>query len=462
MKLSVAPQRWDGCGSKEGSGGRKAAEGRVPPDVSLRPSAGEPPPHPSPSSLRGLDWFVFFVANVQTGFGPFVSVYLTSMAWTQVDIGIVLSMGSVVSLLGQMPGGAIVDAVRSERFVAAIAVVAIGASALIFAAWPIYMAVLGASVLHSAASCVLGPAMAAISLGLVGHAGLSERLGRNARFAAVGNGLAAAAMGACGYWLSTRAVFVVTAVLMVPALIALAYVRTSEVDPERAHGGQPEQPPEWPLASLRNPARLRPLLIFSGSFMLFQLANSAMLPLMGSVLTMRSSRWAAVLIAACIVVPQLLVAVVSPWVGRRAQVLGRRPLLLLGFAVLPIRGVLFAVIHDPNVLVIVQLLDGISAAVFGILVPLVVADVTRGTGHFNLALGIAGTAIGIGASLSTTLAGYVTDHFGSGVAFFGLAVIAAAGLACIWALMPETRPDDKDMPPGEAPPGPSEAAPLNS
>jgi MFS family permease len=384
---------------------------------------------------------------VQTGFGPFINYYLTSAAWTQVDIGIVLSIGSAVALAGQMPGGALVDAVRSERLLAAIAVAIIGASALMFALWPFYVAVLGASVLHSAASCVLGPAMAAISLGLVGHAGLSERLGRNARFAAVGNGIAAAAMGACGYWISNRAVFFVTAVLMIPALISLFFIRTGEIDPTRAHGGEPEQPPRRPLSSLLTRERLRPLVIFAAGFTLFQLANSAMFPLMSSVLTMRSSRWAALLIAAGIVVPQLLVALISPWIGRRAHIVGRRPLLLFGFAVLPIRGVLFAVVHDPNVLVIAQLLDGVSGAVFGVLVPLVVADVTRGTGHFNLALGIVGTAIGVGATLSTTLAGWVSDHLGSNTAFLVLAAIAAAGLACIWALMPETRPADETPPP---------------
>ncbi len=439
MNLSVAPQRWNAPATDDGEAARVAGEARAP--VDTRP-AGEPPPHPSRTSLRGLDWFVFFVANVQTGFGPFINYYLTSSAWTQVDIGIVLSIGSAVALAGQMPGGALVDAVRSRRFIAAIAVAVIGASALIFALWPFYVAVLGASVLHSAASCVLGPAMAAISLGLVGHAGLSERFGRNARFAAIGNGVAAAAMGACGYWLSNRAVFFVTAVLMVPALISLAFIRTSEVDPERAHGGQPEKPPQWPLSSLCTAARLRPLVIFALGFTLFQLANSAMFPLMSSVLTMRSSRWAALLIAAGIVVPQLLVALISPWIGRRAQLVGRRHLLLFGFAVLPIRGVLFAVVHDPNVLVVAQLLDGVSGAVFGVLVPLVVADVTRGTGHFNLALGVVGTAIGVGATLSTTLAGYISDHFGSNSAFLVLAAIAAAGLVCIWALMPETRPED--------------------
>ena len=104
----------------------------------------------------------------------------------------------------------------------------------------------------------------------------------------------------------------------------------------------------------------------------------------------------------------------------------------------PIRGILFATVTDPYVLVAVQLLDGITASVFSVMVPFIVADIARGTGRFNLSLGIVGTAGGIGASLSTTLAGYVSDHFGSPVAFLGLAAIAAAGLALVWTLMPET------------------------
>ena len=123
---------------------------------------------------------------------------------------------------------------------------------------------------------------------------------------------------------------------------------------------------------------------------------------MGSVVTMRSARWATLLIAACIVVPQLLVAALSPWIGRRAQIWGRRPLLLIGFAALPIRGILFASVTNPELLVVVQLLDGITAAVLSVMVPLVVADLTRGTGHFNLGQGIVGTFVGIGASLSAT------------------------------------------------------------
>ena len=417
------------------------------------PDAGEPPLAPSPRSLRGLDWFIFFVADVQTGFGPFVSVYLTTQKWTQVDIGLILSAAGIVSLVGQMPGGALVDAARSERFVGGLAVAAICVSALAYATLPIFPVVLSAAVLHALASCVLGPAIAAISLGLVGHALIGERLGRNARFASVGNGLAAAAMGACGYFLSARAVFIVTVLLLVPALLALRMIAPSEIDPERAHGALPRPRPEKPRSRPGDLIRSRPLLIFAGCLVLFHLANAAMLPLMGSVVTMRSSHWATLLIAACIVVPQLVVAALSPWLGQRADIWGRRPLLLIGFAALPIRGVLFACVTNPQLLVIVQLLDGVTAAVFSVMVPLVIADITRGTGRFNLGQGIIGTFTGIGASFSATFAGYISDHFGSPWAFAGLAVIALAGLAALWFLMPETRPEPKPpallMPPAK-------------
>jgi MFS family permease len=397
-------------------------------------------PHPSRQSLRGLDWFVFCLADVQTGFGPFVAVYLTAQKWTQIDIGLILTVSGLVALAGQMPGGALVDAARSERFVAALAIVAISMSALAYAAWPMFGIVIAAAILHAAASCVLGPSIAAISLGLVGHFAVSERLGRNARFASIGSGLAAAGMGAAGYLISNRSVFLVTVALCVPTLFALSRICDDEIDPERAHGGKPVPHPGEPAATLLNLARNRPLVIFAFCAGLFHLANAAMLPLVASIVTMRSTQWATALVGACIVVPQLVVAALSPWVGRRAQQWGRRPLVLLGFAALPIRGLLFALAANPYLLVAVQVLDGISAAVFAVMMPLVIADVTRGTGHFNLAQGIVGSGVGLGASLSMVLAGYISDHFGGPAAFFGLAGLAATGFALIFALMPETRP----------------------
>lgn len=396
-------------------------------------------PTPSRQSLRGLDWFIFFLADVQTGFGPFIAVYLTTQKWTQGQIGLVLSIGGVVGLIGQMPGGAIIDAARSERLVAAFAVATIAFSALCYAVWPLFPVVVAAATLHAAASCVLGPAIAAITLGLVGPIAMGERLGRNARFASIGNGVAAAVMGTFGYLLSSRSVFLVTFMLALPALLALARIREDEVDVARCHGAVPRGAAEAKTTSMVGLMRQRPLLIFASSVLLLQLANAAMLPLMAGVVTARSSQWATVLIAACIIVPQAIVALLSPSVGAKAQAWGRRPILLLGFAALAVRGLLFAVVHDPYLLVAVQVFDGVTAAAFSVMVPLIVSDVAFGTGHFNLAQGVVGTATGIGASLSTVLAGYISDKLGSSVAFLSLACVAAVGLALIALVMPETR-----------------------
>src|SRR5579871_390490 len=242
----------------------------------------EQPAGPTRRSLRGLDWFIFFVADVQTGFGPFVAVYLTTQKWTQIDIGLVLTVGGLVSLAGQMPGGAVVDAARSERMVAGLAMAAIAISAFAFAISPIFIVVLAAAVLHSLASCLLGPAIAAISLGLVGHEGIGDRFGRNARFASIGNGFAAAAMGACGYFLSIRAVFFVAAALLGPAFLMLRLISPREIDPEQAHGGPRERPAGKLAPDILGLARKRPLVILTACLMLFHLANAAMLPLVGS------------------------------------------------------------------------------------------------------------------------------------------------------------------------------------
>jgi MFS family permease len=406
-------------------------------DPPLSSEPGRPPP--SRQSLRGLDWFIFFLADVQTGFGPFISVYLTTQKWTQVEIGFVLSIGGVVALLGQMPGGAIIDAARSERLVAGLAVAAIGVCALGYVAWPIFPVVMTAATLHAMASCVLGPAIAAISLGLVGPIAIGERLGRNARYASLGNGIAAAVMGTVGSLVSSGSVFIVTSILAIPTLLALSRIREWEIDPARAHGAVAREVPDPDATSVLKLIRQRPLLIFAGSILLLQLANAAMLPIMAGVVTTRSPQWASALIAACIIVPQAIVALFSPSVGRKAQQWGRRPLLLLGFAALAIRGVLFATVSDPYLLVAVQVFDGVTAAVFSVMIPLVIADIAFGSGHFSLAQGIVGTATGIGASLSTVLAGYASDKFGSSVAFLGLAAVAATGLATVWLAMPETR-----------------------
>jgi MFS family permease len=394
---------------------------------------------PSRQSARGLDWFTFFVADIQTGFGPFLSVFLTTQKWTQADIGLVLSIGSVAGLLGQIPGGWVVDAVKSKRRAAALAVIGIGLSALLIAASPLFLTVVAGKLLHVGSSSVLGPAIAAITLGLVGYAAIGPRLGRNARFASLGNGIAAAVMGACGYFISPQSVFYVTAVLAIPTIWALLRIRDEEINPLTADGGFPRQDEPAPV-TVAEVALRRPMVVLTMSVMLFHAANAAMLPLVGSAMAMRSSQWATALVAACIIVPQLIVAAISPKVGELAQDWGRKPLLLIGFGVLPVRGLLLAYTHEPFAIVAVQMLDGISASVLGVLVPLTIADATRGTGRFNLAQGIVGSAVGIGAAASTFVAGRLADIVGAPVTFLCLAIIAGCGVLLLLVAMPETKP----------------------
>jgi hypothetical protein len=308
----------------------------------------------------------------------------------------------------------------------------------------VFATIAAAKLLHVAASSVLGPAVAAITLGLVGHAAVGPRLGRNARFSAAGNGLAAGVMGACGYFVSAQAVFFVTAVLVLPALLALRTIRERDVDPIRADGGLDATETNQRAASLGRFFRRPGLIVLVACVLLFHLANAAMLPLVGSDVTARSGRWATVLVAACIIAPQMIVAAISPTVGQLAQAWGRRPMLLMGFATLPLRGGLLALTNDPYMVVAVQTLDGISGAVMGVLVPLALADIARGTGRFNLAQGVVGSATGVGATLSTVGAGYLADRFGIASAFWGLAGMGVLALVLLMALMPETRPSDGD------------------
>jgi MFS family permease len=393
----------------------------------------------SSQSQRGLDWFAFFLADIQTGWGPFVAVYLTTKSWTQLEIGMVLTVGTLTAMVLQIPVGALVDLVPAKRLLAAVAVVAISSSALLLALWPIFTVVVAAMVLHAIASCLAGPVLAAISLGIVGHAQLASRLGRNTRFLSLGNAIAAGAMGGVAYYHSDQAIFFLTAALGVPALVALGMVRSCDIDPELARGGMHKREDGPRSEGFAGLAGNQPLLIFASAVVLFQLSNAAMLPIMAGSLTTRTPQWATVILAICILAPQFVVAAIGPGVGRAAQNRGRRPLLILCFIPLCLRSAIFAASNDPAVIIAAQLLDGLSAATLGVLVPLVIADTTRGTGHFNLAQGAVGVAVGIGASLSTAVAGYVADMFGFALVFVFLGLVGASGLMLVLMLMPETR-----------------------
>ena len=388
---------------------------------------------------RGLDGLNLFVANIQTGFGPFISVYLTTQGWTQTSIGTALSLGTVAAMASQIPAGALVDAIRSKVLVALFSLLAFSASALLFAIRPSALWVYVAEVLHGFSSCTLGPAVAAMSLALVGPAMLGRRLGRNSRFASIGNGIGAALMGAWGYYISERAVFFLTAAVTLPALFSLLpLARLQDPALSLKEGWHKRDAP--PRARISSLLTNRALMIFALCAMLFTLGNSAMLPLAGNTLTKEAGNLASLLIAGCIIIPQLVVAAISPSIGALAEQRGRRLVLLIGFCTLPVRGMLFATLSNPAALVLIQGLDGIAAACVGILVPLIASDIAGQSGRYNLSMACIGLAIGIGATTSTLLAGWVADAFGPPVAYAGLALVGFAAVLLAFGAMPETRP----------------------
>jgi MFS family permease len=402
---------------------------------------------PATASLRGLDGVNFFLAAALAGFGPYVAVYLADQKWTQEKIGFVLSASAVAGLLSQVPGGELLDSTRSKRAIVALGALMVALSAMIIEFRPTFPLTLIGLTLQGITGGILGPAIAAISLGLVGHAALPERLGRNQRFASTGSLIAAGLMGLIAYLFSYRAIFLLVVVLTLPMFIALAQIRATDVHFGRSCGVPDHHTPVRPVRAGRTSLwKSRGLLALAVCLFLFQLGNASMLPLAGESLIYQGERGSSLIVSALIVLPQIVVAAIAPWVGRQANDWGRRPLLLIGFGALPIRALLFALIPEPQALLAFQLLDGVSGAVVGVLTALVVADLTNGTGRFNLAQGLVGTASGIGASLSTALFGVIAVSFGRTVVFLSIAAASLIAVLVLWFLMPETRPAAKPFP----------------
>jgi predicted MFS family arabinose efflux permease len=393
----------------------------------------------SPRSRHGLDWMNFFIADVQTGFGTFVAFYLADLGWSRQNVGLALATGGIAGVIAQAPGGALTDAITWKRGLAALGILMLAGAALTFALTSSFTLLLFGEILHGLTAGIITPAIAAISLGLVGRRSMALRTGRNYRFAAAGSALTALIMGLVGTFISVSSIFFITALLCIPALLALATIRGEEIDYARARNAvRGKQRIE--LQRVTHLARNRTLLLFTGCLILFQLADASMLPLIGEGLAVAKEGAATLWISALIVIPQIIVAMLSPWIGYHSEAKGRRPLLLIGFAVEPVRALLLAWSTQYPALVVVQLLGGISAAIINVLTIVVITDLTAGTGRFNLARGIIGTMTAIAASLSTALTGYIDQAFGQWAAFTSIAALAGAATLLIWVFLTETKP----------------------
>jgi MFS family permease len=397
----------------------------------------------SDQSRRGLDWTNFFMADVQVGFSSFLAFYLADLNWSKQDVGLALTVGGLAKVLAQIPGGALADAVSWKRGLVAIGILMVAGAALILALWPTFWLVFLAEILHGASAALVVPAIAGISLGLAGRRGMSLRVGRNFRFAAAGNVLTAAAMGALAYYFSNGAIFIMAAVLCIPTLIVLSRIRPEEIDYAQARNAA-KRDHTFDLQRVTDLSKNRNLLIFALGMVLFHFCDASLLPLVGQNLAHDKVAHSSLIMAGLIIVPQIVVAIFAPWIGYWAELWGRKPLLLCGFAVEAARALLFVVVSDPLLIMVIQVLDGMTAAVVSVLTVLMLTDLTSGTGRFNLAQGALGTMIAISAAVSTSVLGFVVQHFGDVVGFIAMAAGTGLAVALLWALLPETKPDKYD------------------
>lgn len=395
-------------------------------------------------SLRALDWLNFFLADVQSGLGPFLAIFLITVRhWNAASIGIVMTLAGVATLVAQTPAGALIDATRAKRLAIMLAAGMVSAGSLFVTLVPGFGAVAGAQLLLGAAAAIFPPATAAVALGLVGPERFTHRMGRMQGFNHAGNVVAASIAGGLGYLVTTAAVFWVVSVLGILAIGATLFIEPRRINHQLARGfrpGKEEAGQSGKPSGFRTLFTCRPLLVFVIAITLWQLANAAMLPIVGQKLAIHNKGEGTLFMSALIVAAQAVMVPMSILVGHRADRWGRKALFLAGFAALPLRGLLFGFASTPYHVIMIQALDGVGAGIFGALFPLVIADLTRGTGRYNVTLGAATTVQGIGAAFSTTLAGYIITGFGYRMAFFVLAAIALAALLIFLFLMPETGP----------------------
>jgi MFS family permease len=397
-----------------------------------------------------LDAVNFLAADVRGAVGPYLNVFLvTQQHWSQTDVGVVTTVSGLLGLALQTPIGAAIDETRAKRGVIVLALAILAVTSVVIFAFPTFWPVAIANSLMAVAGDVFGPVVASLTLGLFARKLLAQRMGRNSAFDHAGNVTIALVAGAVGYAFSQRAVFLLVPIFATLTAIAVLSIPAEAIDYNRARDLDPEPGAAKNATGAAGYGVLfktRPLAIFGLCAMLFHFANAPLLPLVGQKLAAAYPEAATAMMSTCIIAAQLVMLPFALLVGRTADIWGRKPLFLVGFAILPIRAVLYTLSDNSFWLIGVQLLDGVGAGLFGALTPLVVSDIMRGTGRYNLALGAIGTTVGIGASLSGLGAGVIVDHFGYSATFLtlGTAALVAVIVFAIW--MPETAEQETASP----------------
>ena len=408
------------------------------------PTTEQGSPQAHRGSLRGLDALNFLMADVQGGLGPYLSVFLEGQRWQAGSIGAAMAASSITAALCQIPAGLLVDATRAKRAVAAVSGLLIAGACLLIAWFPHLGPVLGAQVAIGAASALVAPTLAALALGLAGRARFDATISRNQGFNHAGNFAAAVLAGTLGQFGGVLWIFYLICAFAAASALATLLIKPREIDHLLARGGEAEgagsRPEPMPLRTL---LRRRDLCVFLGAVALFHFGNAAMLPMAGQVLARAHPHEATIALSACIIVAQAVMIGVAWAVGRAmARGVGRKPVFLVAYALLPVRGVLFSFTASPYAVVAIQVLDGVAAGIFGVVAVLIASDLMRGTGRFNLAQGLVALCVGVGAGLSSVVGEYAVQWFGYPAGFLTLAAIAGGALLFFLLLMPETQPDE--------------------
>jgi MFS family permease len=395
---------------------------------------------------RALDAANFFLADVRDGLGPYLAIYLlTEQKWNEAQIGLVMSIAGFAGILAQTPAGALVDRTRAKRLMMVAAALLVTLASLLLPLVPGFWPIAVSQGIAHAAGVIFPPAIAAVSLGVVGPRTFTKRIGRNETFNHAGNAMAAAVAGLAAYLFGPIVVFFLLAAMSLASIASVLAIPESAIDHDVARGLH-----EAGLGAAQDRDRpsglsilltCRPLLIFAGCVTLFHLSNAAMLPLVGQKLALQDRNLGTSLMSACIIAAQVVMVPMAMLVGAKADAWGHKRFFLAALLILPLRAVLYTGSDSPGWLVGVQLLDGVGAGIFGAIFPVIVADLMRNTGRFNVAQGAIITAQSIGAALSTALAGQVTVHAGYSAAFLTLGAIACVGAAVCFLALPDT-PND--------------------
>ena len=415
-------------------------------------------------SIGALTTLNFLMADVRDGLGPYLAIFLQGQGWSPIDIGLVLTIGGLAGMLATTPMGAFVDATRKKRMVTIGAGVAVTVGCLAILFYPSFLVVAASQVLTGIVGAVIPPAIAAMTLGIVGPQKFSHQIGRNEAANHGGNVVAAVACAGFSYFVGIQAVFFVMIAMAVGSIAATLAIKESDIDHDVARGldksSQDDKSASGFAVLFKTPA----LLIFGVILMLFHFGNAAMLPLVGQRIEAlglgNAVFWisVAVIVAQAVMVPMALIA------ARIAERYGYAPLLLAALFALPLRAIVAASTPEAWIAIPVQMLDGVGAGILGVVTPALVARILRGTGRFNAGLGAVMTVQAIGAALSATAAGYMvvnskdwlstagmeTGFTGYGLAFLGLGCSAVLALALFLAtmrLLPLQREGGRDASP---------------